>query len=97
MKTLKEIRNDLREIKYYYSAKAVFEQSSEEVFPEGVLSKVQRYANIVKNAPARLYVLYVSLYVNNNTQRILAEDWGFTPEYVRDMNKKLCLFIQANI
>ena len=97
MKSLKEIREDLREIKYYYASKALFDNATEEIFPEGIVNKVYNYANVVKSAPARLYVLYAYLYINNNTQKVLAEDWGFTPEYVRDLNKKLCLFIQSKI
>lgn len=93
MKSIESIREDLREIRYYYSMKSVFDSASNTVKPIALLSKVQRYHEIMENAPARLFVIYVSLYVNNNSQATLAEDWGYSREYVKELNQQLCDYL----
>ena len=49
----------------------------------------------MQNAPARLFVLYVSLYVENNTQASLGEEWQYTKDYMRDLNKSLIMYLQS--
>lgn len=39
-----------------------------------------------------MYVLYVNLYVCNNSQETLAVDWGYTANYVKDMNNQLIAY-----
>ena len=48
----------------------------------------------MKTAPGRLFVIYVSLYVQNNSQTALADDWGFAREYIKDLNQRLVEFLQ---
>ena len=90
MVTMQAIREDLREIRYYYSKQKMFEDSSKYVVARSVLEKVNRYNEAVQNAPARLYDLYISLYVQNNTQAALAYDWDFCNDYIKRLNKQLC-------
>ena len=52
-----------------------------------------RYNLIIKNASVRLYALYVALYVNNNSQSVVAEDWDCSVEYIKQLCKKLQTFI----
>ena len=72
MLTTVQVRNDLKEIRYYYSMKELFDRSSKTVKPLAIVQKVERYNTAMQNAPARLYILYVSLYIDNNTQAVLA-------------------------
>lgn len=83
------IREDLKEIRCYYSLIAEFEKCAKTVKPVEVLKTVERYNEVMQNAPARLYILYVSLYIQNNTQTALAEEWGFSREYVKDTHNRL--------
>lgn len=94
MLTLNQIRNDLKDIRYYYSRKELFDKSFEDTGKNHILETVQKYHNAVLSAPIKLYDLYTSLYINNNTQEVLAEDLCFTPEYVQKLNKKLLKFLQ---
>ena len=89
MKTINEVREDLKEIRYYCSKRKDFENAARTVGSSTAVEKVKAYNEAIKTAPIRLYDLYVSLYVNNNTQAVVAEDWGLTSDYVRKMNKKL--------
>ena len=95
MLTTVQVRNDLREIRYYYSMKELFDRSSKTVKPLAIVQKVERYNTAMQNAPAKLYVLYVSLYVNNNSQTALAEEWQYTADYIKELNNKLIGYLQS--
>ena len=95
MLTAVQVRNDLREIRYYYAMKELFDRSSKTVKPLAVIQKVERYNTAMQNAPARLFILYVSLYVENNTQTVLAEEWQLTPDYMKELNNKLIAYLQS--
>lgn len=92
--TIKEIREDLKEIRYYYGRQDLFKSGSKVVPPQFVLDKVEMYNKAISVAPARLYAVYVGLYLHNNTQTVLAEDWGFSDEYIKQLNNRLCDFLQ---
>ena len=89
MKKINEVREDLKEIRYYCSKQKDFENAAKTIGNSTAVEKVRTYNEAIQAAPIRLYDLYVSLYVNNNTQAVVAEDWGLTSDYVRKMNKKL--------
>ena len=55
----KVIRDDLSEIKYYYSRQKELDGYMSEGLPSNVLNIVQRYANLIQKAPIRLYHVYV--------------------------------------
>ena len=92
METLQTIREDLREIRYYYAKKKQLDTALEKIAPSCALDKVLRYNEAIKQAPIRLYDLYISLYVENNTQVALAYDWGYSNDYIKQLNKQLCEF-----
>lgn len=94
MVTLKQVRDDLKEIRYYYSRKEIFEQGGRIVGDSvGIVEKAKRYNSAVKNAPTRLYDLYISLYLQNRTQNAFSSELGYSPEYVYQMNRKLCEYL----
>ena len=96
MLSLSEIREDLKEIRYYYSKQKLFDAAAHTAHSH-ILDLAQRYNNAIKNAPARLYDLYISLYVQNNTQAALAYDWGCTENYIKVLNKQLCEYLQHEL
>ena len=88
MMSLPKIRSDLIDIRYYYSRKEMFEKAFEETGANDIIAKVQIYNNAVKSAPPKIYDIYVSLYLKNNTQESLSAELNYTPEYVQMLNKK---------
>lgn len=76
--TIQEIRQDLRDIRYYYSKKEQFDRASNIILPKALLEKIERYQKAMQNAPARLLDLYISLYVQNRSQAALAYEWNYT-------------------
>lgn len=97
MVTLEKIREDLRDIKYYCARKKMFEEASVSIGKNTVLDKVKQYNECVCSAPPRLYDLYVSLYLGNNTQESLSEHMGYSVEYISKLNKRLIKFLQNNL
>ena len=59
MITKKQIIEDFKSIRYYYSMKDVFDRNSDKVRPKTTEELVKKYSEIMENAPARLYVVYV--------------------------------------
>lgn len=91
------IREELKEIRYYYSRKDMFEQASQVVGASAVAGKIRKYNDAIRYAPPRLYEIYVSLYINNNTFESLADKLGFSYDYIQKLNRKLVKFFQENV
>jgi hypothetical protein len=92
MVTRKQVKEDLKEIRYYYSKQKQFE-SAKCVVESAVVEKVNRYNQAIKNAPARLYDLYISVYTQNNTLYAMTYEWDFCYEYIKDINNQLCDYL----
>ncbi|MBE5734305.1 MAG: hypothetical protein E7347_04570 [Clostridiales bacterium] len=92
--TIEEIRQDLKDIRYYYEMMELFKNTAKIIPPIATVQKVEKYNKVVEKAPIKLYILYVSLYVNNNSQVTLADDWGLTADYIKKLNTKLCEFFK---
>ena len=45
----------------------------------------------------QLFDLYLAFIVNNNSQVVVADDWGFCIEYIKKLCKKMYDFILAEI
>lgn len=97
MLELNEIRKDLKDIKYYYSRKKLFEEGYNFTGQNEIMEKVRRYGDIIITASPKLYDLYVSLYIKNHTQASLSDELGYTPEYIQMLNKKLLEFFQEKL
>jgi len=96
MKTLKEIREDLKEVRYYYANQKTFDTATEIAEIEAI-KKIDLYNQIMGKAPLKLVELYIMLYVNNNSQSTLAYDKDCSPHYIQMQNNKLCYFLQKEI
>ena len=97
MTTFSVIREDLKDIRYYYMRKADFDDAFEKTGENKIVEKAKLYNQIIQNASPKLYDLYVSLYINCHTQESLSDKLGFTPEYIQMLNKKLLKFLQENL
>ena len=83
MMTTEEIRAELQDVRYYYSRKAMFDRAEACVAKNAAVALAEKYGNAVRDAPPRLYDIYVTLYVENNTQASAAEKWGYSEGYIR--------------
>lgn len=94
---LNKIREDLKDIRYYFSRKEAFEKVSASVGENKIATKLEKYNEVVRSAPPRLYDLYISLYLDNNTQESLSDKLGYSVEYISKLNGQLIRFFQKNI
>lgn len=92
--TLNEIREDLREIRYYYTHKKAFDGAVKLIGTNTVVEKVERYNKVLCAAPARMYDLYLGLYVNGYTQEAYAEEMGYCPQHIQELNAQLVKYLQ---
>ena len=69
MMTIQAVRKDLNDIRYYFARKKRLDDVSELVGNNKVVDMVERYNVAMQNAPIRLYDLYTSLFVENNTRK----------------------------
>ena len=92
MITRNAIREELKEIRYYMSRKSVFDKATDNVGKNMIEKRIELYNEFVCDAAPRLYDLYVSLYLENNSQESLSERLGYSTEYISRLNCKLVNF-----
>jgi hypothetical protein len=91
------IWEDLKNIRYYYSRKEVFEDASSSVGKNSITEIIEKYNKAVCSASPRLYDIYVSLYLHNNTQESLSVKLGYTFETISRLNSQLLKFLQKQL
>ena len=95
--TLEDVKADLRELRYYYARQRDLDGASRLVGKSKIAEKAERYNAAVRKAPVKLYDLYISLYVNNNTQLVVALDWDCTVDYIKQLCYKLRVFLKKEL
>lgn len=98
MPTLKAIREDLKEIRYYYARKSTFDEA---FTLTGKMCEISNKANLyntaIQKATPRLFDIYYSLYIKNNTQESLSEKLGYSSQYIQKLNDQLVRFLQKEL
>ncbi len=97
MESLAEVREDLRDIRYYYAHKEMFDKTVDVTGEHELIRKAKRYNAAMCTAPPRLFEVYIGLYVYNHTQESLSETLCYSPEHVQRQNKKLLLYLQKKV
>ena len=59
MESLAEVREDLRDIRYYYAHKEMFDKTVKVTGEHELIRKTERYNAAMCTAPPRLYEVYV--------------------------------------
>ena len=91
--TVKQVKRDLEEIKFYYANQVDFELAAKSIGESAIASKVKKYNEAITRASAILYSLYVALYVNGSTQQDYANDTNRTVNHICRLNLQLCKFL----
>ena len=94
--TLNEIRQQLKTIRLYYTNKARF-SAAFDTLPHSVTELAEQVCRNHQCRAARSVLIYYELYVKGLTQEATAEDLNYSPEYIRQKNKKLLLFLQSKL
>lgn len=96
MLTRDQIRDDLTEIQVYYRKKEEFDSAPREIRAEKLYETLERYHSVMRRAPAKMYLLYLGLYVQDRTQSALADDWGYTREYIKEWNQEIIEYLEKS-
>lgn len=97
MLPLEQLREDLKEIRYYYARKEIFDSAVRTLGLDEMLAKADKYNQAARQAPPTLLDLYISIYLQNKTQVSLASDLGYSTEYVRNKHNELLAFLQTKL
>ena len=97
MISLKEVKEDLKDIRYFYLRKKVFVSNVRNTGITSIQRKAERYNATITEAPAQMYDLYIGLYVDGKTQSCFASDIGYSEKYIQKQNKQLLLYLQKNL
>lgn len=97
MISLDDLREDLKDVRYFYMRKKIFDGNVQNVGTAIIQKKVEKYNAVIVNAPAKLYDLYVGLYVEGKTQGQFSVEMGYSEKYIQRQNKQLLLFLQENL
>ena len=90
--TLNEIREDLRDIRYYYSRKEFLEANAD-LAESKIKKKVEKYNRAIRNAPPKLLDIYLNLYRKGYTQEATAAILGYSPQYINLLNNNLLIYL----
>ena len=60
---LEEVKEDLNNIRYYYSRKKMLDEAFRSLGYNSIVKKVEVYNELIKEASPQLFDLYVSLYI----------------------------------
>ena len=93
LKTIQEIRADLRDIQYYFARKESFDKLSGLNIRCEIEEKIKHYNNLMATANPNLIDLYVNLYLSENTQESVSYDMGYSQTYIYKLNRKLLEFL----
>lgn len=97
MIAMSKIREDLKDLRYYYARKEKFDEATKYTGENAIVKKAEKYNCAVKMASPKLYDLYVSLYIKSHTQESLSDELCYSQEYVQYLHKKLLKFLQENL
>ena len=95
--SIAEIKEELRQVRYYYGRREMFDKSFDCYGKGKFLDLVQKYNLMICDAEPRLYEIYVSVYINNNTYECAADEMGYCRGYVATMHKKLIEFFYQKL
>ena len=95
--TIEQVRKDLKEIRYYYSKKNELDYALDTVENSAIQSLLEKYNKVMRLAGIRLYSVYVSLYIQNQTQSSMAASENLCPGYVKQLNRNLIKFLAENL
>ena len=97
MRSLEQIRKDLKQIQGAFRYGLKREQFGYVTYPKNFQATAEEYITASEQAAKRLKAVFDELYVHVKTQKAYAAERGVTEKYIQLLNKRLLLYLQANI
>ncbi|MBQ4443534.1 MAG: hypothetical protein II896_02595 [Clostridia bacterium] len=93
MKSKKQVRDELMEIKYYHSYRDVFDAHNDDVRSERLKLLKAYYDALMKNAPLRLLHIYYEYYLTDQSQEVLADRFCVSTSCISKFCQQLCQYL----
>ena len=97
MKTLNQIRREMKLIRGAFRYGLTREQFDRITYPQNFKTMAETYIAASEHAPKRLKTVFDELYVHAKTQKAYAAERGVTEKYIQILNKRLLLLLQADM
>ena len=95
--TIEEIKQDLKDVKYYFAHEALFQKALKDDAVKILIMKVYRYKEIMRGAPFDLMIIFEGLYMYKQTQKSLAEYLEISERTVRRKREQIYLYLQKRL
>lgn len=92
-----QVKNELREVMYYFSRKANMDALSINAGVSRAKALAEKYVNAIRQAPAKLYDLFGCLYIQNKTQETVAAEMCYSEEHIRRLIRELITYFAKKI
>lgn len=95
MKTFSMIREDLKNIRYYYSRQKEMTNSARIVGESTILKTIEVYNAAICQASPKLYELYVCMYVENKRRKPQPKNSATQENTLQDSISNYCVFCRT--
>lgn len=92
-----QLKNDLRQIRFYYRRKEVFDEGNLIIGENGTAILAEKYNAAICKAEPQLYDLYFRLYIGGLTQIAYANEMAYVADTVQKLHKQLLIYLQKEI
>lgn len=95
--TIEQVRNDLKELRYYYIYKTKFDNFFKMIGNHIICEKSKFYSNIILSAPLRIVDYYYESVVQGKTQETIAMESNYSVQNTCLICKQMTDYLMNNI
>lgn len=95
--TKQELMAELQDIRYYNTHREMFRKAENTGFKAKTLDLIGKYADLIRNAPLRLQMVYHKIFTEGKTQADTANELGISVSYTKSLMRKLYAYLLERI
>lgn len=95
--TKQELLAELQDVRYYNTHREMFRKAENTGFKAKTLDLIGKYADLIRNAPLRLQMVYHKIFTECKTQADTAKELGISVSYTKSLMRKLYAYLLERI
>ena len=95
--TKQELLTELQDVRYYNTHREMFRKAENTGFKAKTLNLIGKYADLIRNAPLRLQMVYHKIFTEGKTQADTARELGISVSYTKSLMRKLYAYLLERI
>ena len=95
--TKQELTVELQDIRYYNTHREMFGKAENTGFKADALQKIGKYADLIRNAPLQLQMVYHKIFTEGKTQADTAKELGISVSYTKSLMRKLYAYLLERV